>query len=302
MRGGCRTFWGALALMLIAPPVMAADGSLATAYSRLQQAAAAPGPIHARNEQLRKLYATTIAPQQNVGHTATATPADLASLYDAAGFMATTVRDNAYLRDMQLDLSELQRRKLDTDAVYQSMYGALVITRRFPEATTLARRHRSAKLDVLPHLVESSDLRKSGPTELAFSPDGKTLTRQHVNLGKGMSMVIIGGPSDAATTAAISAIEADPKLSTALRGKTTLVATPTPTLDAPAFLKWNATHPATPMTLVYRESEWTMITHWTIPTFYVLDHGKVVTVIQDNEPEIVRQKIASALAAPRTSK
>ena len=194
MRGGCRTFWSALALMLIAPVVMAADDGLATAYSRLQQAAAAPGPIHLRNEQLRKLYAASIAPQQTVGHAATATPADLATLYDAAGFMASTVRDTAYLRDMQLDLSELQRRKLDTDAVYQSMYGALVITRRFPEATTLARRHRSAKLDVLPRLVESSDLRKSGPTELAFSPDGKTLTRQHVNLGKGMSMVIVGGP------------------------------------------------------------------------------------------------------------
>ncbi|WP_250628023.1 hypothetical protein [Pinirhizobacter soli] len=298
MRGGCRTFWSALALMLIAPAVMAADDGLATAYSRLQQAAAAPGPIHVRNEQLRRLYAASVAPQQTVGHAATATPADLATLYDAAGFMATTVRDTAYLRDMQLDLSELQRRKLDTDAVYQSMYGALVITRRFPEATTLARRHRSAKLDVLPRLVESADLRKSGPTELAFSPDGKTLTRQHVNLGKGTSMVIIGGPSDAATTAAISAIEADPKLSTVLRGKITLVATPTPTLDAPAFLKWNATHPTTPMTLVYRESEWTMITHWTIPTFYVLDRGKVVAVIQDKEPEAVRQKIAAALAVP----
>lgn len=297
MRGGCRTFWGALALTLIALPVMAADGSLATAYSRLQQAAAAPGPIHVRNEQLRKLYAASIAPQQTVGHTATATPADLATLYDAAGFMATTVRDTAYLRDMQLDLSELQRRKLDTDVVYKSMYGALVITRRFPEATTLARRHRNAKLDVLPRLVESSDLRKSGPTELAFSPDGKTLTRQHVNLGKGMSMVIIGSPSDAATTAAISAIEADPKLSTALRDKVTLVAPPTPALDAAAFLKWNATHPATPMTLVYRESEWTMITHWTLPTFYVLDHGKVVAVIEDKEPAVVRRRIAAALDA-----
>lgn len=302
MRGGCRTFWSALALMLIAPAVMAAGDGLATAYSRLQQAAAAPGSIHVRNEQLRKLYATSIAPQQTVGHAATATPADLATLYDAAGFMATTVRDTAYLRDMQLDLSELQRRKLDTDAVYQSMYGALVITRRFPEATTLARRHRSAKLDVLPRLVESADLRKSGPTELAFSPDGKTLTRQHVNLGKGTSMVIIGEPSDAATTAAISAIEADPKLSTALRGKITLVAPPTPALDAPAFLKWNATHPATPMTLVYRESEWTMITHWTIPTFYVLDHGKVAAVIPDKEPGAVRQKIAAALAVPRPAR
>ena len=302
MRGGCRTFWSALALMLVAPAVMAADDGLATAYSRLQQAAAVPGPIHVRNEQLRKLYATSIAPQQTVGRAATATPADLATLYDAAGFMATTVRDTAYLRDMQLDLSELQRRKLDTDAVYQSMYGALVITRRFPEATTLARRHRSAKLEVLPRLVESSDLRKSGPTELAFSPDGKTLTRQHVNLGKGAGMVIIGEPSDAATTAAVSAIEADPKLSTALRGRITLVATPTPTLDAPAFLKWNATHPAMPMTLVYRESEWTMITHWAIPTFYVLDHGKVVAVIQDKEPEAVRQKIAAALAAPRPAR
>jgi len=302
MRGGCRTFWSALALMLIAPAVMAADGGLATAYSRLQQAAAAPGPIHLRNEQLRKLYAATIAPQQTVGHATTATPADLATLYDAAGFMATTVRDTAYLRDMQLDLSELHRRKLDTDAVYQSMYGALVITRRFPEATTLARRHRSAKLDVLPRLVESSDLRKSGPTELAFSSDGKTLTRQHVNLGKGMSLVIVGGPSDAATTAAVSALEADPKLSTALRDKITLVAPPAPALDAAAFLKWNATHPATPMTLVYRESEWTMITHWTVPTFYVIDHGRVAAVIQDKEPEAVRQKIASALAAARTSK
>jgi hypothetical protein len=288
--------------MLTAPAIMAAEDGLATAYSRLQQAAATPGPIHLRNEQLRKLYATSIAPQQTVGHAATATPADLATLYDAAGFMATTVRDTAFLRDMQLDLSELQRRKLDTDAVYQSMYGALVITRRFPEATTLARRHRSAKLDVLPRLVEAADLRKSGPTELAFSPDGNTLTRQHVNLGKGSGMVIIGGPSDAATTAAVSAIEADPKLSTALRGKITLVATPTPTLDAPAFLKWNATHPATPMTLVYRESEWTMITHWTIPTFYVLDHGKVVAVIQDKEPEAVRQKIAAALAVPHPAR
>jgi hypothetical protein len=290
-------FWGALALMLIAPVAMAADDGLATAYSRLQQAATAPGPIHLRNEQLRKLYAASIAPQQTVGHAATATPADLAALYDAAGFMATTVRDTAYLRDMQLDLSELHRRKLDTDAVYQSMYGALVITRRFPEATTLARRHRSAKLNVLPRLVESSDLRKSGPTELAFSPDGKTLTRQHVNLGKGVSMVIIGGPSDAATTTAISAIEADPKLSTALRDKITLVAPPAPDLDAAAFLKWNATHPATPMTLVYRESEWTMITHWTVPTFYVLDRGKVVAVIEDKEPAMVRQRIAAALDA-----
>lgn len=299
MRGGCRTFLSALALLFIAPAVAAADGSLTTAYSRLQQAAAAPGPIHVRNEQLRRLYAATIAPLQNVGHAATATPADLSTLYDAAGFMATTVRDTAYLRDMQLDLSELHRRKLDTDAVYQSMYGALVITRRFPEATTLARRHRSAKLEVLPRLVESSDLRKSGPTELAFSPDGKTLTRQHVTLGKGMSMVIIGGPSDAATAAAVSAIETDPKLSTALRDKITLVAPPGPSLDAAAFLKWNATHPGTPMTLVYRESEWTMITDWKVPTFYVFDHGKVVATIKDKEPAMVRQRITAALDARR---
>jgi hypothetical protein len=283
--------------MLITPMVMAADSGLATAYSRLQQAAAVPGPIHERNEQLRKLYAANIAPRQNVGHAATATRADLATLYDAAGFMATTVRDTAYLRDMQLDLSELQRRKLDTDAAYQSMYGALVITRRFPEATTLARRHRHAKLEVLPRLRESPDLRKSGPTELAFSADGKTLTRRHVNLGKGMSLLIIGGPADAATATAIRSIQADPKLSTALKDKITLVAVPTPTLDAPAFAKWNATHPATPMTLVYRESEWTMVSHWTIPTFYVLDHGKVVATILDSEPAVVRQKIAAALAA-----
>jgi hypothetical protein len=295
MRGGFRTLVGAWALMLFAPAALAADGGLATAYARLQQGATVPGSIHARNEQLRKLYAATIAPRQDVGHAATATPTDLATLFDAAGLMATTVRDTAYLRDMQLDLSELQRRKLDTEAVYRSMYGALLVTRRFPEATTLARRHRGAKLEVLPRLVESSDLRKSGPTELTFSPDGKTLIRRHVNLGKGISLLVVGSPNDAATTTAISSIEADPKLSSALRDKITLIAPPAPTLDAPAFLRWNTTHPTTPMTLVYRESEWTMITTWAVPTFYVLDRGKVVATILEKDPAVVRQKLAVAL-------
>ena len=185
MRGGCRTFWSALALMLVAPAVMAADDGLATAYSRLQQAAAVPGPIHVRNEQLRKLYATSIAPQQTVGHAATATPADLATLYDAAGFMATTVRDTAYLRDMQLDLSELQRRKLDTDAVYQSMYGALVIPRRFPEATTLARRHRSAGGSAVGKHDGLSDVVRHKQHAGAFAGEGEGVVTAQSPSGSG---------------------------------------------------------------------------------------------------------------------
>lgn len=273
----------AVALLAAAMPVLAVTSRTIQAHhDRLAQEAtpSAVVPFHARMANVHAAYRTLFAPLQVARSVGTMPDADLALVYDATFIAAGATHDLAIVHDLQLDLSELQRRKLAKDPDYTKMYQALVGTRRFGEANVIARRHPSANLARLPQIREAASLSINGATELAFTDDGKTLLRQHAMMGKGAPHVVaILHPLSQPSQEAATAINADPALVAALKGHATWLAPPEGDLHQSTFEEWNRTHPNEVMTLAYRRSEWPSFDSWDTPTFYFFNQGKLVAKV-----------------------
>src|SRR5690606_15389081 len=81
------------------------------------------------------------------------------------------------------------------------------------------------------------------------------------------------------TQNAAGAIESDPALHALFTEHAKWLAPQDTTTDFSVFRRWNAEHPDMPITITYLEAGFPMIDTWSTPTFYFIDHGRVVSQV-----------------------
>jgi hypothetical protein len=227
--------------------------------------------IHDRYRALFARYQTSAALGQ-------AGPDDVALLFRAARADFFYSVSPASLADMQLDLTELQRRGIARDGDNEKVYAALVESRLFDRARAFAKLHRLASVEAVPDVVDNAG-RKS-PTTLLVRDGGKKLVRTPVDIKSGRLMVVIASPLCHFCQRAIRSIESDALLRPLMRDHSLWIVPPDQSTPFAMVAAWNRLHPHEQMAYVYRRDEWPMVERWETPVFYFLKSGRVVSKVR----------------------
>lgn len=202
---------------------------------------------------------------------------DLELLFRAARLVTFYTYGSLGVRDMGLDLYELQRRGLATATNYYDMYTTFVSARMFRAARILAARHPSPEMDFLPRFRDESRGVKGGPTELVLSSNMHDLVRRPVNMNKPAQMIVVSSPWCHFCQRAARDIEGDPTLRQLVEHHARWLVVPDGSMPFNAVHRWNAQHPHELMTLAYNIQEWPKFDHWDTPTFYFFKKSTLVS-------------------------
>jgi hypothetical protein len=182
------------------------------------------------------------------------------------------VPDETHAAQLQMDLAELQRRNMIDGKDYASLYRAMLASRRFAEATALARKHTDMNVEAVPTLRENHRLPQGWPTALTVDAQGGTMIRQAFDMSAPLRIVVVASchfSQDAAR-----AIEADTQLRPVFTGHAIWLAAQGESLDA--AIDWNRKFPDQPIHVAWQDNEWSMLDSWAMPTFYIFRHGQLV--------------------------
>lgn len=242
-----------------------------------------------------KRYGELFSRLQTPKNVAVFNSGDVQALFQAAQSAAFYTVDPRYVRDMQLDLSELQKRGVASQLQYNLLYREFIDTRQFSEAQAIARTHPAdsferygglhpgekielvrEKMAPVPdfHDATGPDLRT--PTFLSLSSNGRELIRRSVRVDAPAQIIVTISPDCEFAQGGIQAIEADPTLRSIILNHTIWLIPPPATPTFESIARWNRSHPDVIMHLAYDMREWPMIDRWETPTFYFLRQGKLV--------------------------
>lgn len=197
---------------------------------------------------------------------------DLRLLKRAAENVLFYAPDATRIESLRNDLAEMHKRGMTTDQSYAKLYRALVATRQFRQARTLAQTHPGLSVATLPIFREPARLPPGQPTALSLGDDGKSMTRQAFDLDTPLRIVIVASchfSQDAAR-----AIKQDPQLQPLFaRHAVWLADQNEPIADVE---DWNREFPDQPIHVAWQNSEWSKLDSWGMPTFYIFRHGKLI--------------------------
>lgn len=219
-----------------------------------------------------KRYDQLIAQYQTSTSLASVDRPDLRLLKRAAEHVTLWVPSATYIRQLQNDLAEMQRRGMTDDGDYIGLYKALIANHQFDQARALAQQYPSMDIVPLPTWKPPTKLAAGQPTALSLASDGQTMTRQAFDLSTPLRIVVVASchfSKDAAR-----AIKADPKLRALFVNHAIWLADQSESIAAAK--DWNQAFPKQPIHIAWRDSEWPKLDSWAMPTFYVFHHGKLV--------------------------
>ncbi|HET6432289.1 hypothetical protein [Dyella sp.] len=196
---------------------------------------------------------------------------DLRLLARAARMALDADPDGRAGDDLARVLDALQQRGMANDTDYLPLFRAHVAARRFDAAQALMRDHPAMSAPALPTLRDHT-VRGNGPTLLTVRADGRHMIRENAGLDVPLRIVVVAGCHFSED--AVRAIAADPQLDILFRQHAIWLASDTTALaDAAA---WNRAFPTQPVHIAWHDREWTMLSSWAMPTYYVFRHGREV--------------------------
>jgi len=204
---------------------------------------------------------------------------DLGLLFRAASIAQFYTFDVRYVRDMQLDLAELQKRGGATQGEYGDFYSALIASRRFSQARTFAQTHPGFSIAPIPTFRNLSNGSTAGPTAMILSSDGSELHRRSINLHEPAQIVVISSPLCHFSAGGLRDIDSDGVLHKVFQSHATWLIPPNAATSFEAVEQWNRKHPDERMVMAYRFQEWPMFDRWELPTFYFLRSGRVIAQV-----------------------
>lgn len=197
---------------------------------------------------------------------------DLRLLKRAAGKVVSGVPSNKRITQLQATLAEMHRRVIADDKDFASLYRAWVADRDFVKAAALVQQRRGMGVEPLPFFRKGTDLAPGQPTVLTLAPDGRTMTRESFDLSTPVRIVVVASchfSQDAAR-----AIKADAQLRPLFAQHGTWLAGQNDSFNG--ALQWNREFPEQPIHIAWKDSEWSRLDDWNMPTFYVFRHGKLM--------------------------
>ncbi|WP_266159974.1 hypothetical protein [Dyella silvatica] len=248
--------------------------------------------------KISRIYDDKISPDQNAERLASINDHDLQFLYKSAHLAAFYTFDKKYLADMQLDLAELARRKLDSANNYADLYATLVSQRKFDDAKLLSKQRPAQTFKPLPIYRDSNKPIEPGPSVLALSdgPDGLEMRRSVVDLTRpATQIIVVSHPLCHPSKRAMHDIQADPAFSKAFASHARWITPQDGNANFDVLARWNKQNPAFSMSPAYRQSDWPMIDIWATPAFYFLHNGKVVKTVSGWSKQGNRRELEEGL-------
>lgn len=228
-----------------------------------------------------KVYARHFSAVQTAAHRRTLSGRDVAFLFRATTLAFQVTHRREYLAGMQADFAELQRRRL-VDLPYASdLFHALLLTGKTAEARSLRRTYPQLKRGPVPPMKTVGRVRQGQPSLwIVATKRGKPeLQRYPFNMRASAQIIVLASTSCPYSEQAARAIEADPALREVFREHAQWVAPASELTAYQAIHAWNEVHDALRIGVIHDDNELTMVRRIETPTFYFLDHGRVVDTV-----------------------
>ena len=197
---------------------------------------------------------------------------DLALLYRAMlRVLQTDVVPNAADQTRQV-LAVLRKHDGATPNRVAELFDTLVSVRQFDLADQLARDYPESGVSKAPLRAFAGGTDAGLNAMLQVSADGQSLSRDTLDLSRGLHIVVVAGchfAKDAAT-----AISADPALNRLFHDHGVWLAPASEAISDVA--EWNRQLPSQPIQIAWRERDWPQIPSWNMPTFYIFRDGLLV--------------------------
>lgn len=223
---------------------------------------------------------------------------DVGLLFRAAYLAFFYGYQRAYLEDMRMDINVLSRKGSLPEKMVRDFYASLVAAREFGDAESFRRQHPLANMPAMPPVEDGVPLGNADPTMLALREEGnsRVFTREAANvLGSGSWVLVVSHQLCHFSQNASRAIAADPVLGPLFRDHAQWVAPQESALAVSSLAKWNRDHPTMPIAIVYKQSEWPMVSSWATPTFYFFKDGRMVDQVTGWPTEGNREALIDAL-------
>lgn len=170
-------------------------------------------------------------------------------------------------------LAMLRNHDAATSNRVRELFDTLVSLRQFDLADQLAREYPESGVSGSPRRAFAGGTDAGLNAMLQVSADGQLLSRDTLDLTRGLHIVVVAGchfAKDAAT-----AISADPGLNRLFQAHGVWLAPASEPI--PDVAEWNRQLPSQPIQIAWRERDWPQISSWNMPTFYIFRDGVLVT-------------------------
>lgn len=229
-------------------------------------------PDAERFARIGQHYDRLFASDQSPEHMHSVSPPDLRLLKRAADRAVFYLPDKTHIAQLQGNLAEMQRRNMTEDTDYQGLYKALVASRQFATAATLARQHPGMDVATVPTLRKGAPLPQGWPTALTTSDQGRAMTREAFDLSTPLRIVVVASCHFSRDTA--RAIASDSQLRPLFANHAVWLASQNESFRAVA--DWNREFRDQPIHVAWQNSEWSMLDSWAMPTFYIFRNGRLI--------------------------
>jgi hypothetical protein len=246
-------------------------GSVSTQFSTLFkiERAASNESDGTRGKLIKNYYDNHIHQHQNPKGLAALTDDDLRTIFRDAYIAQFYTYDEKYVADMELDLDEITRRRIDTPELHALMHRAYIANRLFDKTKSM----EAAAPDAF--RLRFSDLAVTSKKSVMLVTDHHSLERRPMDFDHGIHVIVISSPLCHFTQHAITQIESDPGLAKAMATYSDWIVPPEGDLNIEPLLAWNNIHKMAPMKLMYKAREWSELSTLDTPSFYFYRDGKL---------------------------
>ena len=203
---------------------------------------------------------------------------DLLPLFDATSLAVAGNPASVALDDMLRVHDELITRGIDTRrTVDDAVLHAMLAARRFSQARAFAAMRPHLADSTIPHVIDLLGPNYQGRSVFHFDAATNNLTRLAFPSPQGRELVMVVGAGCHSSTRALQTIRDDHALQQRLRkANIVLITAPDSPVDTRLMAEWNASHPDMQIRAPYNAIEWKAINVTGIPSFFLLNKGRVV--------------------------
>jgi hypothetical protein len=183
-----------------------------------------------------------------------------------------------FLDDMRRDFAELERRHRADRPHAEALYRALLAAHRTDQARKLLAAWPTLERQPPPTMHDAGGL-APGQASLWVARGKRDLWRQPLVLDDDAQVVVLGSTGCHFSEAAARSIDADPALRGIFRTHAQWLAPAHDIVAFDALQAWNRAHSAQPLAILDQDAGLPFISRFETPTFYFLQHGRVVDTV-----------------------
>lgn len=255
-------------------PRHAGPSTLEPGYDQLARAVGQAG-------DLVTIYHRRFAPMQTVGNRHAAEDRDVEFLFRGAVLAFRATHQSTYLTDMQEDFAELRARHLADRPHASDLRDALIVSAEPGKASALLRTYPTIARGMAP-VMRTVGRVHAGQASLwvvSTSKGARELLRFPFYIRARAQVLVLASADCPFSRDAATAIEAEIPLRKIFRDSAQWVAADDEITTFDAIQAWNTTYPASRMGIIHDNAELPMVQRIDTPTFYFLDHGRVVDTV-----------------------